>query len=51
MNTKNKRKIKVGLIVDEFFGAADTRFGGYGYLARYYIAKYLKTKNLNSMFY
>ncbi|KGA56879.1 MULTISPECIES: glycosyltransferase family 4 protein [Proteus] len=44
MNTKNKRKIKVGLIVDEFFGAANTRFGGYGYLARYYIAKYLKNE-------
>lgn len=36
-----KKKIKVGLIVDEFFGALNTRFGGYGYLARYYIAKYL----------
>lgn len=36
-----KNKIKVGLIVDEFFGALNTRFGGYGYLARYYMAKYL----------
>ncbi|EMQ4857160.1 glycosyltransferase family 4 protein [Morganella morganii] len=36
-----KKKIKVGLIVDEFFGALNTRFGGYGYLARYYMAKYL----------
>lgn len=35
------KKIKVGLIVDEFFGALNTRFGGYGYLARYYMAKYL----------
>ncbi|WP_075181527.1 glycosyltransferase family 4 protein [Pantoea sp. 1.19] len=36
-----KKKIKVGLIVDEFFGAVNTRFGGYGYLARYYISRYL----------
>ncbi len=36
-----KTKIKVGLIVDEYFGAAGTAFGGYGFLARRYIAKYL----------
>lgn len=29
-----KTKIKVGLIVDEYFGAAGTAFGGYGFLAR-----------------
>ncbi|PHM39585.1 glycosyl transferase [Xenorhabdus mauleonii] len=46
MKINNKDKIKVGLIVDEFFGAANTRFGGYGYLARNYIAKYLPNKEL-----
>ncbi|WP_036772523.1 glycosyltransferase family 4 protein [Photorhabdus australis] len=45
MSMSSKSKIKVGLIVDEFFGAADTRFGGYGYLARNYIAKYLPNKD------
>ncbi|WP_413492073.1 glycosyltransferase family 4 protein [Morganella psychrotolerans] len=41
----NSKKIRVGLIIDEFFGANNTRFGGYGYLARYYIAKYLPNDN------
>ncbi|WP_240182738.1 glycosyltransferase family 4 protein [Morganella morganii] len=41
ITTMAVKKIKVGLIVDEFFGALNTRFGGYGYLARYYMAKYL----------
>lgn len=36
-----KNKIKVALLVDEFFGGAGTAFGGYGFLARHYIAKYI----------
>ena len=36
-----KRKIKVGLIIDEFFGGAGTAYGGYGFLARKFIAKYI----------
>ncbi len=32
---------KVALLIDEFFGAAGTAFGGYGLLARNYIAKYI----------
>jgi glycosyltransferase involved in cell wall biosynthesis len=40
MAGKNK-KIKVGLIIDEFFGAAGTAYGGYGFLARRYVAKYI----------
>lgn len=36
-----KSHLKVGLIIDEFFGGADTAFGGYGFLARRLIAKYL----------
>ncbi len=35
------KKIKVGLIINEFFGGAGTAFGGYGFLARKYIAKYI----------
>lgn len=42
---KNK-KIKVGLIIDEFFGGAGTAFGGYGFLARKYICKYIPDKNI-----
>lgn len=33
-------KIKVGLLIDEYFGGAGTAFGGYGFLARRHIAKY-----------
>nr|WP_216075364.1 glycosyltransferase family 4 protein [Acinetobacter indicus] len=36
-----KPKIKVALIVDEYFGALGTAYGGYGFLARRYISKYL----------
>lgn len=39
--TTTLRKIKVGLIVDEYFGALGTAYGGYGMLTRHYIAKYL----------
>lgn len=41
-----KKKIRVGLIIDEFFGAAGTAYGGYGFLARKYIAKYLPNENI-----
>lgn len=41
---KNKQ-IKVGLIIDEFFGGAGTAYGGYGFLARKYIAKYIPNEN------
>jgi hypothetical protein len=33
MSVTNK-KIKIGLIIDEFFGAVGTAYGGYGFLAR-----------------
>lgn len=42
-----KRKIKVGLIVDEYFGGAGTAYGGYGFLARDYIAKYLPDDDIH----
>ena len=39
-------KIKVGLIVDEFFGGAETAYGGFGCLARKYIAKYIPNEDI-----
>ena len=39
-------KIKVALLIDEYFGAAGTAFGGYGFLARRYIAKYIPNNNI-----
>ncbi|MCL2348820.1 MAG: glycosyltransferase family 4 protein [Planctomycetaceae bacterium] len=44
--TTAPRKIKVGLIVDEYFGAIGTAYGGYGMLARHYIAKYLPNEEI-----
>ena len=38
--------IKVALLIDEFFGGANTAFGGYGFLARKYICKYIPDKNI-----
>ncbi|MFV5453756.1 glycosyltransferase family 4 protein [Acinetobacter towneri] len=38
--------LKVGLIIDEFFGGAGTAFGGYGFLAREYISKYIPNKDI-----
>ena len=40
------RKIRVGLLIDEFFGGAGTAYGGYGFLARKYIAKYIPDKRV-----
>lgn len=40
------KKIKVGLLIDEFFGGAGTAFGGYGFLARKYIAKYIPNEDI-----
>ncbi len=40
------RKIRVGLLIDEFFGGAGTAYGGYGFLARKYIAKYLPDEDI-----
>ncbi len=38
--------IKVALIIDEFFGALGTAYGGYGILARRYIAKYIPNQDI-----
>lgn len=40
-----KKKIKIGLIIGEFFGAVGTAYGGYGFLARRHIAKYLPNED------
>lgn len=40
------RKIKVALLIDEFFGGSNTRFGGYGFLARRGICKYVPDKDI-----
>lgn len=38
------KKIRVALLIDEFFGGAGTAYGGYGFLARKFIAKYVYTR-------
>ena len=40
------KKIKVGLLIDEFFGGAGTAFGGYGFLARKYVCKYVPNEDI-----
>lgn len=40
------KAIKVALLVDEYFGGAGTAFGGYGFLARRYISKYIPNKDI-----
>jgi len=41
---KEKQLIKVAILIDEFFGAWETAFGGYGFLARNIICKHLPDK-------
>ena len=41
------RSIRVALIVDEFFGGAGTAYGGYGFLSRNYIAKYIPCDDIH----
>ena len=43
---KKHKKIKIGLIIDEFFGGAGTAYGGYGFLARKYICKYIPNEDI-----
>lgn len=42
----NMKKIKVGLLVEEFYDKDLGGFGGYGILAREYIAKYLGSEEI-----
>lgn len=46
MKTKIKTKIRAALLIDEFFGGFGTAFGGYGFLARKYIAKYVPCEQI-----
>ena len=45
-NTPSPRPIRVALLIDEYFGSAGTAYGGYGFLARRYIAKYIPNKDI-----
>lgn len=40
------KKIKVALLINEYFGALGTGYGGYGFLARRLVAKYLNTEEI-----
>lgn len=40
-------RIRVALVIDEYFGACGTAYGGYGFLARNYIARYLPDTNIS----
>lgn len=40
------RPIRVALLIDEYFGACGTAYGGYGFLARYYVSKYIPTNDI-----
>ncbi|AWI10175.1 glycosyltransferase family 4 protein [Ereboglobus luteus] len=42
----SKKTIRLALLVDEYFGALGTAFGGYGFLARRYVAKYLPCEDI-----
>lgn len=43
---QNKKSIKIAMIINEFFGGAQTGYGGYGFLARKLIAKHIPNKNI-----
>lgn len=40
------KKIKVGLLIDEFFGGAGTGYGGYGFLARRGICQFVPNNEI-----
>lgn len=40
-------RIRVALVIDEYFGACGTAYGGYGFLARNYIARYLPDSHIS----
>ncbi len=41
------QKLKVALLIDEFFGGAGTTVGGYGFLARHCIAKHIPNQYIH----
>jgi glycosyltransferase involved in cell wall biosynthesis len=40
-------KMKVAVVIDEYFGGAGTAFGGFGHLARHIICKYLPSDSIH----
>ncbi|QLB45061.1 glycosyltransferase family 4 protein [Mannheimia pernigra] len=40
------KKFKIALLINEYFGALGTGFGGYGFLARRLVAKYLNNNDI-----
>lgn len=40
-------KIKVALVIDEYFGGMGTAFGGYGIIARNYIGRYVPNEQIS----
>lgn len=40
------KKIKIALLINEYFGALGTGYGGYGFLARRLVAKYLPSDKI-----
>ncbi len=42
-----REKIKVALLVDEYFGAWKTAYGGYGFLAREIVSKHLPASDID----
>jgi glycosyltransferase involved in cell wall biosynthesis len=46
MQATSPKPIRLALLVDEYFGALGTAFGGYGFLARHYVAKYIPCEEI-----
>ena len=44
--TKRHQRTRVCLLIDEYFGGWDTAYGGYGFLARRLVAKYLPSDEI-----
>lgn len=45
--TQGMAMIRVGVIVDEYFGACGTPYGGYGFLARHIVGRYLPCEDIH----
>lgn len=43
----DRKRVKVALLIDEYFGGWDTPYGGYGFLARRIVARYLPNDDLD----
>ena len=47
---KKVNKFRVAVLIDEFFGGMNTAFGGYGFLARKYIAPFIPNEEIEIEF-